>query len=84
MAIATQSQFSAVAETDPEILPALQAEIHRQQHTIELIASENHVSQAVLEALGSVFTNKYAMTTGLRSTMTIGSSRLRWTTVRLN
>ena len=38
----------------------MQAEVDRQQNTIELIASENHVSQAVLEALGSVFTNKYA------------------------
>ena len=38
----------------------MRAEVERQQNTIELIASENHVSQAVLEALGSVFTNKYA------------------------
>jgi len=37
-----------------------QAEVRRQQNTLELIASENHVSQAVLDALGTVFTNKYA------------------------
>ena len=60
MTIAAQNEFAAVAQTDPEILPALQAEMRRQEETIELIASENHVSQAVLEALGSVFTNKYA------------------------
>jgi len=60
MSIATRAAFEAIAETDPEILPAMLAEVDRQQNTIELIASENHVSQAVLEAVGSVFTNKYA------------------------
>ena len=60
MAVAHRPKFSAVAAVDPEIMPALTAEVRRQQETIELIASENHVSQAVLEALGSVFTNKYA------------------------
>ncbi|MBI4717995.1 MAG: serine hydroxymethyltransferase [Planctomycetes bacterium] len=55
-----RSRFEAIAEADPEILPVMQAEVRRQQETIELIASENHVSTAVLEALGSVFTNKYA------------------------
>lgn len=60
MAVAAQTSFEAIAEVDPEILPIMQAEVRRQQETIELIASENHVSQAVLEALGSVFTNKYA------------------------
>ena len=60
MTVATQTSFEAIAQTDPEILPAMQAEVLRQQTTIELIASENHVSRAVLEALGSVFTNKYA------------------------
>ena len=54
------SEFQAIAEVDPEILPVMQAEVRRQQNTLELIASENHVSRAVLEALGSVFTNKYA------------------------
>ncbi len=60
MAVLERSSFEAIAEVDPEILPAMQAEVRRQQETIELIASENHVSKAVLEALGSVFTNKYA------------------------
>ncbi len=51
---------NSVAETDPEIASAISKELHRQQHEIELIASENIVSQAVLEAQGSVLTNKYA------------------------
>jgi len=58
--MAAQPQFEAIAASDPEILPMMQAEVRRQQQTIELIASENHVSRAVLEATGSVFTNKYA------------------------
>ncbi len=45
---------------DPELLAAIQGELARQQHQIELIASENIVSPAVLEAQGSVLTNKYA------------------------
>ena len=60
MTVASQTSFEQIAAVDPEILPAMQAEVRRQQQTIELIASENHVSKAVLEALGSVFTNKYA------------------------
>ncbi len=60
MATTTQFSFPAIAEVDPEILPVMRAEVRRQQETLELIASENHVSRAVLEALGSVFTNKYA------------------------
>ena len=60
MSVGSETAFAAVAEVDPEILPVLEAEVHRQQNTLELIASENHVSKAVLEALGSVFTNKYA------------------------
>ncbi|GJD47390.1 Serine hydroxymethyltransferase 2 [Methylobacterium crusticola] len=53
--------FSAsLADADPEIARAVQQELGRQQHEIELIASENIVSQAVLEAQGSVLTNKYA------------------------
>src|SRR5262245_52041421 len=47
-------------ETDPEIYKAIQAELKRQQDNLELIASENIVSQAVMEAQGSVMTNKYA------------------------
>ena len=53
--------FSApLAETDPELAAALAAELAREQDGIELIASENLVSAAVLEAQGSVLTNKYA------------------------
>jgi glycine hydroxymethyltransferase len=53
--------FSAsLAEADPIIFDAIQKELGRQQHEIELIASENIVSRAVMEAQGSVMTNKYA------------------------
>jgi glycine hydroxymethyltransferase len=51
---------AALAETDPDLFRAVQAELGREQHEIELIASENIVSRAVLEAQGSVLTNKYA------------------------
>ena len=47
-------------EVDPEIARALDLEVDRQARTLELIASENFVSEAVLEALGSVMANKYA------------------------
>src|ERR1700682_6533681 len=47
-------------ETDPELFAALRAELARQQNEIELIASENIVSRAVLDTQGSVLTNKYA------------------------
>jgi glycine hydroxymethyltransferase len=53
--------FSAsVAEADPQLTASLMGELDRQQNQIELIASENIVSRAVLEAQGSVLTNKYA------------------------
>jgi glycine hydroxymethyltransferase len=51
---------SSLAERDPEIFKSIGEELHRQQDQIELIASENIVSRAVLEAQGSVLTNKYA------------------------
>jgi glycine hydroxymethyltransferase len=51
---------AALADADPEIAAAIRAELARQSHEIELIASENIVSRAVLEAQGSVMTNKYA------------------------
>jgi len=54
------SYFTRLRETDPEIYDAIQKEIHRQNDNLELIASENFTSLAVLEAAGSVFTNKYA------------------------
>src|SRR5438128_1999427 len=50
----------SLAEVDPEIADAIKLETQRQNETLELIASENHVSRAVLTAMGSVFTNKYA------------------------
>ena len=50
----------SLAEADPEIYDAIRKELGRQQDKIELIASENIASTAVLEATGSVFTNKYA------------------------
>ena len=50
----------ALADTDPEVAEAIQHELIRQQDQIEMIASENIVSNAVLEAQGSVLTNKYA------------------------
>src|SRR5450755_670902 len=49
-----------LAEADPEIAAAVDHEVLRQHEGLEMIASENFVSQAVLEAVGSVFTNKYA------------------------
>jgi len=62
---ATLSRFSVdfsddLDHVDPEIADAIRQELGRQQHEIELIASENIVSRAVLEAQGSVMTNKYA------------------------
>ena len=60
-AIRSPGFFTArLAETDPEVADAIASELHRQQTKIELIASENITSRAVLEATGSVFTNKYA------------------------
>jgi len=51
---------ASLAESDPEIAEAIENELGRQRHEVELIASENIVSRAVLEAQGSVMTNKYA------------------------
>src|SRR5690349_22662097 len=57
----TEAFFHAsVRDSDPELNAALHKELGRQQEQIELIASENIVSRAVLEAQGSVLTNKYA------------------------
>src|SRR6201988_3497187 len=59
-ASAHDSFFTASLEqADPEIAAAIRGELGRQRHEIELIASENIVSRAVLEAQGSVMTNKY-------------------------
>ena len=59
---AAESRFfqAGVAESDPELADAIKSELGRQRDEIELIASENIVSRAVLEAQGSVLTNKYA------------------------
>ena len=51
---------SALERTDPEVWAAIQRETQRQEYNLELIASENVVSEAVLEAQGSILTNKYA------------------------
>src|SRR5689334_22348879 len=51
---------ASMKERDPDLFKAIGEELHRQQDQIELIASENIVSRAVLEAQGSVLTNKYA------------------------
>ncbi len=53
-------QTAPLAEVDPAIAAVLDGELRRQQRTLEMIASENFVPQAVLEAVGSVLTNKYA------------------------
>src|SRR3984885_6814523 len=50
----------ALAQADPEVAAAVDHETLRQHEGLEMIASENFVSEAVLEAAGSVFTNKYA------------------------
>jgi len=69
MSIIQEQQHTAVGHeflerdidaVDPEIAAAIRLETKRQNDTLELIASENHVSKAVLTAMGSVFTNKYA------------------------
>ena len=52
--------INEVKAVDPEICEAINEELYRQQHNIELIASENIVSKAVMAAMGSVLTNKYA------------------------
>ncbi len=56
----TPAIWRSLSETDPEIAQAIVNERHRQNDGLELIASENFVSRAVLEAAGSVMTNKYA------------------------
>ena len=58
--MSNQSMYRPLSETDPQIAAAIDNETRRQHEGLELIASENFVSEAVLEAAGSVFTNKYA------------------------
>jgi glycine hydroxymethyltransferase len=52
--------FDTVALQDPAVAEAIRAETHRQEHDLELIASENHTSMAVMAAMGTPLTNKYA------------------------
>ncbi len=58
--LADPSLHASLSEVDPEIAGSIHNEVHRQAKGLELIASENFVSHAVLEAVGSVMTNKYA------------------------
>src|SRR5437868_10017686 len=58
--MSNHSMYRSLSETDPQIAAAVDNETRRQHEGLELIASENFVSEAVLEAAGSVFTNKYA------------------------
>ncbi|WP_156761257.1 serine hydroxymethyltransferase [Microbacterium karelineae] len=51
---------ASLAEVDPEVARSIDAELHRQRYGLEMIASENHTSSAVMQAQGSVLTNKYA------------------------
>ncbi|MFC7007721.1 serine hydroxymethyltransferase [Halalkalicoccus salilacus] len=53
-------EYDIVREVDPEVADALTSEVDRQRSGLQMIASENHVSKAVLEAQSSVLTNKYA------------------------
>jgi glycine hydroxymethyltransferase len=52
--------FPHLEQADPEVFSSVMAEVNRQQHDLELIASENHASLAVMEAMGTPLTNKYA------------------------
>ncbi|MFD0900989.1 serine hydroxymethyltransferase [Actinomadura sediminis] len=56
----TVSLYASLAEADPQVAEAVGAELRRQQSTLEMIASENFAPTSVLEAQGSVLTNKYA------------------------
>ena len=53
-------EYDRVRAVDPQVADALESEVERQRETLAMIASENHVSEAVLQAQGSVLTNKYA------------------------
>jgi hypothetical protein len=71
---------ASLAEADPEIAAAIRSELGRQRDEIELIASENIVSRAVLEAQGSVLTNKFpasAITAAASSSISPRNWRLR-------
>jgi glycine hydroxymethyltransferase len=59
-AVADPVLSRSLGETDPEVAAAIDAELRRQQSTLEMIASENFAPVAVMQAQGSVLTNKYA------------------------
>ena len=60
LSLSDEYVVAPLAEVDPEIDRVLGRELERRRNTLEMIASENFVPQAVLEAVGSVLTNKYA------------------------
>lgn len=60
MSMPAETQYAAIREQDPDVFRILKSEGERQATTLEMIASENHVSRAVMEAVGSPLTNKYA------------------------
>ena len=72
-----QPPIPHVESTDPEIAGLIHAEAHRQFEKIRLIPSENYVSTAVLEASGSVLTNKYSEGTPGGATTRASSSSTR-------
>ena len=74
---------SSLSEIDNEIHQAINKELSRQQNQIELIASENIVSKAVLEAQGSVMTNKYAEGYALKGTTVVVNLLILLRTSRL-
>ena len=63
--------FDEILKVDPEVARAIEAEGERQNSHIELIASENWVSKAVMAAMGSILTNKYAEGTGPKSCLAV-------------
>ena len=69
---------STLQQTDPEIYNIIQEEAERQEYGIELIASENYTSKAVMEAMGSVLTNKYSEGYVGSATMVVTKSSTRW------
>ena len=52
--------YEVIRTSDPAVFQALELEVQRQRHHLELIASENYASRAVMQTMGSHFTNKYA------------------------
>jgi len=52
--------YEVIRTSDPAVFQALELEVQRQRHHLELIASENYASRAVMQSMGSHFTNKYA------------------------